>query len=203
MGAPGGRLGGGGLDGRGRFGGGGRGEGGPGGRFGGGEMPGMGPMGPMQQPGAMDTDMGESTFVQQNVAMDIDQTNIQQNNLQQVHIEATQNQFQQINVGVDPAVAVQLQYEAREAEHRARCAEIASHLNKTSFETELARITALHEAETARANAAQEAGARMTEALIHQGRAAVAAASEDASNARAQAAAATGEAPLNLGNSDG
>ena len=152
------------------------------------------PGGPHNAEEAMDADMGEPTFVQQNVAMDIDQTNIQQNNLQQVHIEATQNQFQQVNVGVDPAVAIQLQNEAHEAEHRARSAEIASFLNKTSFTSELARVTALCEAETARAQAAQEAGARMTQELIQQGRAAVAAASEDASNARAHAAAATGEA---------
>ena len=123
----------------------------------------------------MDTSEFSGTYViQQNVAVDIDQTFNQQNNVQFVNVDATTNQFAQVQIGVDPAVALELQHRAAMAEQDARQVRI-------SFDAQPQQAEATH--------------AAVVGNLVQEGRQAVAAAQDEAVHARSQAA--SSDASLN------
>jgi hypothetical protein len=123
----------------------------------------------------MDTSEFSGTYViQQNVAVDIDQTFNQQNNVQFVNVDATTNQFAQVQIGVDPAVALELQHRAAMAEQDARQVRI-------NFDAQAQQAEATH--------------AAVVGNLVQEGRQAVAAAQDEAVHARSQAA--SSDASLN------
>ena len=86
----------------------------------------------------MDTsDFSGAYVVQQNVAIDAEFN--QQNNLQFVHVDATTNQLAQVQVGVDPQIALELQ-------HRATAAERDAHQVRAEFQAQAQQADAKHAA---------------------------------------------------------